>query len=56
MTLEQRVEKLEELYAKYGYCLNTLHSYEFEGSSGLPQVSPGTAGCHRSDLWQPFIA
>ena len=27
-------EKLEELYAAYGYCLNTLHSYEFAGSVG----------------------
>lgn len=28
-------EILVELYMKYGYCLNTLHSYEFKGSSGL---------------------
>ena len=32
------LDKLEELYAKYGYCLNTLHSYEFEGSSGLEKM------------------
>ena len=25
-------EKLAELYKKYGYCLNTLHSYEFDGA------------------------
>lgn len=32
------LEKLNELYAKYGYCLNTLHSYEFEGSSGIKKM------------------
>ena len=28
------IGKLEELYRRYGYCLNTLHSYQFEGSEG----------------------
>lgn len=28
------LEKLESLYQIYGYCLNTLHSYEFDGSAG----------------------
>ena len=32
------LEKLEELYAKYGYCLNTLHSYEFEGAAGFDRM------------------
>ena len=32
------LEKLEELYTKYGYCLNTLHSYEFEGSAGFAKM------------------
>lgn len=32
------LEKLEELYARYGYCLNELHSYEFEGASGLEKM------------------
>jgi len=32
------IDKLQELYAKYGYCLNSLHSYEFEGSSGLEKM------------------
>lgn len=32
------MEKLNELYAKYGYCLNTLHSYEFEGSAGFAKM------------------
>ena len=29
------LDKLEELYKKYGYCLNTLHSFEFDGSAGM---------------------
>ncbi len=32
------LEKLEELYGKFGYCLNTLHSYEFEGSAGFQKM------------------
>ncbi|MBQ6462621.1 MAG: phospho-sugar mutase [Pseudobutyrivibrio sp.] len=32
------LDKLDELYKKYGYCLNTLHSYEFEGSAGLEKM------------------
>ena len=32
------LDKLKELYAQYGYCLNTLHSYEFEGSSGFAKM------------------
>lgn len=28
-------DKLKEIYRLYGYCLNTLHSYEFEGASGM---------------------
>ncbi len=32
------IEKLNELYSAYGYCLNTLHSYEFEGSAGMQKV------------------
>lgn len=33
------LEKLNELFDKYGYCLNTLHSYEFEGSAGMVKMS-----------------
>jgi len=29
------VGKLQEIYNTYGYCLNTLHSYEFAGSAGM---------------------
>jgi len=32
------LDKLNELYEKYGYCLNTLHSYEFEGSAGFAKM------------------
>ena len=32
------LEKLEELYRQYGYCLNTLHSYEFDGSVGFAKM------------------
>ena len=32
------LERLNELYAEYGYCLNTLHSYEFEGAAGFEKM------------------
>ena len=32
------LDKLDELYNKFGYCLNTLHSYEFEGSAGFSKM------------------
>lgn len=31
-------EKLQELYKKYGYCMNTLHSYSFEGAAGFEKM------------------
>lgn len=31
-------DKLEELYQTYGFCLNTLHSYEFEGIKGFEEM------------------
>lgn len=31
-------EKLQMLYQKYGYCLNTLHSYTFEGAAGFQKM------------------
>ena len=31
-------EKLAQLYEKFGYCLNSLHSYEFEGSAGFAKM------------------
>ncbi|RFZ75986.1 phospho-sugar mutase [Lacrimispora amygdalina] len=32
------IDVLEELYKKYGYCLNTLHSYTFEGAEGFQKM------------------
>ena len=32
------LDKLEELYRTYGFCLNTLHSYEFDGSAGFARM------------------
>lgn len=32
------LEKLEDLYQTYGYCLNTLHSYEFDGAAGFEKM------------------
>lgn len=40
------LSKLNELYKTYGYCLNTLHSYEFPGSSGMQKMSEIMAGFH----------
>ena len=32
------LDKLDELYKTYSYCLNTLHSYEFDGSAGFAKM------------------
>ena len=32
------VDKLEELYKEFGYQINTLHSFEFEGASGFEKM------------------
>lgn len=32
------LDKLAELFKKYGYCLNTLQSYEFDGSAGFAKM------------------
>ena len=32
------LDRLEELYREYGYCLDTLYSYQFEGSAGLERM------------------
>ena len=32
------LSRLNALYAEYGYCLNTLHSYEFEGAAGFEKM------------------
>ncbi|NVY96187.1 phospho-sugar mutase [Lactobacillus sp. DCY120] len=31
--------KLAQLYKQYGYCLNTLHSFEFKGQTGRAQMT-----------------
>lgn len=40
------LDKLNELYAEYGYCLNTLHSYEFEGAAGFRKMQDIMANLH----------
>lgn len=32
------LEKLDEIYRVYGYCLNTLHSFEFDGAAGFVKM------------------
>lgn len=41
------LQKLEEIYRTYGYCLNTLHSYEFPGSAGMEKMNSIMADFHR---------
>lgn len=41
------LEKLNEIYAEYGYCLNTMHSYEFDGASGLTKMQDIMAKFHK---------
>ena len=41
------LQKLEELYGQYGYCLNTLHSYEFPGSAGMEKMNSIMADFHK---------
>ena len=33
------LRKLDEIYKTYGYSLNTLHSYEFDGSVGMQKMN-----------------
>ena len=32
------LDRLNQLYAEYGYCLNTLHSFTFEGAAGFEKM------------------
>ncbi|MCR4841864.1 MAG: phospho-sugar mutase [Eubacterium sp.] len=32
------IDRLGEIYEEYGYCLNTLYSYQFEGASGFRKM------------------
>ncbi len=40
------LQKLEEIHTRYGYCLNTLHSYEFFGRSGMEKMNFIMKGFH----------
>lgn len=40
-------EKLNELYNTFGFCLNTLHSYEFPGSSGSQRMERIMTSFHK---------
>lgn len=41
------LDRLKELYRDYGYCLNTLHSYEFPGSEGMQRMQGIMAEFHQ---------
>ena len=41
------LDKLNDLYATYGYCLNTLHSYEFDGSAGMQKMADIMSAFHK---------
>ena len=32
------LDKLKELYAEYGYCMNQLHTYKFQGEEGMNRM------------------
>lgn len=38
------IGKLREIYMTYGYCLNTLHTWEFDGSAGMEKMGRIMAG------------
>lgn len=40
------IDKLNELYGEFGYCLNTLHSFTFEGSAGFEKMQGIMAKFH----------
>lgn len=40
------LDKLNQLYEEYGYCLNTLHSFEFDGSAGFEKMKTIMAHFH----------
>ena len=42
------LKRLDELYREYGFCLNTLHSFEFEGSAGMQKMQ-GLMAAFRAD-------
>lgn len=40
------LSRLNQIYNQYGYCLNTLHSYEFPGSSGMAKMNEIMSSFH----------
>lgn len=32
------IQRLNKIYQRFGYCLNTLHTYKFEGAAGLEKM------------------
>ncbi len=40
------IQRLNEIYEQYGYCLNTLHSFEFPGSAGMEKMGEIMAYFH----------
>ena len=43
------LHKLEEIYTRFGYSLNTLHFYEFDGSVGMQKMKK-IMSCFRAEL------
>ena len=43
------MQALSDLYRKYGYCLNTLNSYTFEGSAGFDRMQAIMKGLRSLD-------
>lgn len=41
------LDKLNVLYEEYGFCLNTLHSYEFDGAAGFARMQEIMAEFHK---------
>ena len=44
------LDKLEELYKQYGYVLNSLYSYEFEGVSGFAKMQEIMHGFRTNEI------
>ena len=44
------VEALNDIYKKYGYCLNLLYSYEFKGETGFEKMQGIMSECRNGKL------
>ncbi|WP_179394554.1 phospho-sugar mutase [Lacticaseibacillus absianus] len=53
------LDKLAALYSRYGYYLNTLHSFEFDGAAGVARMNDIMARLRQTGLSQlagkPFV-